>query len=161
MCSSLLLSFPSWKIHLFFFLYWKKSITPIPENLLESTAVCIIKRRCDSPAVATQQLAQQQHISWSHTEEWFCVVLCGWRRFFFFKWRGWSTTKSNVRGRSWSTLHLPIRAISHSHMAWALAEQSGGPVCGREAGPRNLHPQSNANFQINTLGKAGTAPQRA
>lgn len=71
------------KNSLFFFLYWKKSITPIPENLLESKAVCIIKRRCDSPTVATQQLAQQQHISWSHTEEWFCVVLCGWRRFFF------------------------------------------------------------------------------
>lgn len=42
-------------------------------------------------------------------------------------------------------------AISLSHMASALAEQSGRPACGRESGPRNLYPQSNANFQFNTL----------
>lgn len=44
-------------------------------------------------------------------------------------------------------------AISHSHIASALAEQSGRPACGRESGPRNLYPQSNANFQFSTLGK--------
>ncbi len=44
-------------------------------------------------------------------------------------------------------------AISHSHMASPLAEQSGRPACGRESGPHNLYPQSNGNFQFNTLGK--------
>lgn len=44
-------------------------------------------------------------------------------------------------------------AISYSHMASALEEQSGRSACGRESGPRNLYSQSNANFQFNTLGK--------
>lgn len=44
-------------------------------------------------------------------------------------------------------------AISHSHTASAPAESSGRSTCGSESGPRNLYPQSNANFQFNTLGK--------
>lgn len=51
-------------------------------------------------------------------------------------------------------------AISRNHMASALAEQSGRPACGRESGPHNLYPQSNANFQFNTR-KAGMRPHRA
>lgn len=43
--------------------------------------------------------------------------------------------------------------ISHRHMALSLAEKSSRPICGREWGPRNLYPQSNANFQFSTLGK--------
>lgn len=48
-------------------------------------------------------------------------------------------------------------AISHSHRASAPAERSSRPVCGRESGPRNLEPQSNANFQFNTLRKQESA----
>lgn len=40
--------------------------------------------------------------------------------------------------------------ISNSHMA---SEWSGRAACGRKSGPRNFYPQSNANFQFNTLGK--------
>lgn len=47
----------------------------------------------------------------------------------------------------------PPTAISHSHMASALAEQSGRLACGRESGPCNLYLHSNANFQFNTLRK--------
>lgn len=44
-------------------------------------------------------------------------------------------------------------AIPHSHMAPALAEQSGRPACRRKSGSRNLCLQSTANFQFTTLGK--------
>lgn len=58
------------KFPFFHFRSLEKPITRTLEYQLGSRAAYIIKR-CDSSAVATQQLAQQQHVLWSvsHTEE--------------------------------------------------------------------------------------------
>lgn len=150
MCSPLLLScrFFSWKSH--FLSVLEKSITPTPESQLENQAVCIIKHQCDSPTVPTQQLAQQQHVPWciSYTKECSHMVHCGW--WGFLKMAGAILRTLMLEGDPEVPFTSPS-AISLSHMASALAEQSGRPACGRESGPRNLYPQSNANFQFNTL----------
>lgn len=114
MCSSpLLLSCTFFFLHEKFTIFHTGKIHyPHSRIATGQGADCAIKQQSVSSTAETEQLAQQ-HVRFLHLKSDFMWCIVGGE--FFSKWRGWSTTTSNVRGRSWSTLHLPISYLPQSH----------------------------------------------
>lgn len=135
--------FFSWKIQSF--PYWKISSTGEPSSLHYQTSVWFIC--CSNAAAGTATSPMLRFPPWG-------VISCGalWVVRFFKNGGGGLLQNLMLEGDPEVPFTSPS-AISQSHMASALAEQSGRSACGRKSGLRNLYPQSNANFQFNKLGK--------